>query len=99
MQGICRLLILIFVAALAGFFGGFFGVKTPQSLVEVIEQHEYIEESEFVFANEKIAPAVVSIIASKDLIVFPFIDPASQHESFLGYKSQEISGGTGFIVS
>ncbi len=92
-------MILIFVAALAGFFGGFFGVKTPQSLVEVIEQHEYIEESEFVFANEKIAPAVVSIIASKDLIVFPFIDPASQHESFLGYKSQEISGGTGFIVS
>src|SRR3989338_499049 len=98
MQGICRLLILIFVASLAGFFGGFLGVKM-QPLVEVAEQYEYIEESEFVFANEKISPAVVSIIASKDLIVFPFMDPASQHESFLGYKSQEISGGTGFIVS
>lgn len=88
MQGILRFIILVIVAAVAGFFGGFFA--GPGSLTKIIEQHEYIEESEFVFASEKISPAVVSIVASKDLIVFPSVDYLS---------TKEISGGTGFIIS
>ena len=85
------------VAALSLAFGalggaGMFYVMETGLRVEIgdnnfeIESREvYVEESEMIGAIDKVQPAVVSIVATSDLD--------------FGLTAQEVSGGSGFIVS
>ncbi len=88
------------VAIISGAAGGGLAVKLAESgpangspeTAKVVEDHRYIEESDAIDAIQKVAPAVVSIVATKDLEIFrqqpmsPFFmfpqDPFSQDFGF-----------------
>lgn len=77
---------IILISFIAGIFGGILALYVfPISLIT--EEHTYIEESDGIETIDQVMPAVVSIKVSKDV---PFD---------VGFEAQEISGGTGFIVS
>lgn len=85
-----------------GFLGAHFVESQPPPKIDnkqVVENKSYIEESEIISAIEKVSPSVVSIVAFQDLPLTPFYDPAHDRKYILGYEPQEVSGGTGFIVT
>lgn len=60
------------VAVLSGVVGGSIGYKLAsrdgvQPLKNVTEEHKYIEESDYTSAIQKVSPAVISIIESKNV--------------------------------
>ena len=111
---------IVFLSIAAGFFGGIFSVKyvyQPQANengTTFTETVRVVEESEITDAIEEVTPAVVSIVALKDVPVNyyyrtddnlsnPFISPFFDNNfntdlDGVEYEYQEVSGGTGFIV-
>src|SRR3989344_7183602 len=70
---VSQLLITVLVAALAGGVAGFYGYslaggKLP--LGNITEKQEFAEDQLVIEVAEKSSPAVVSIVATKDLQVF-----------------------------
>lgn len=69
---------VVIVAIISGAAGGGLAVKfaaaKPQNGLseptKVVEDHRYVEESDAIDAIQKVAPAVLSIVATKDLEVF-----------------------------
>lgn len=100
------IVISLFLAVLAGFFGGFLGVKIflsdivlDESGAATITERVYVEESEAIDTIAKVTPAVVSIIVSKDVPIPSFSDPYHDRRNGPVFEEMEIAGGTGFIVS
>lgn len=117
--------ISVIVALLAGGAGGVGGYKvmdyyegktdvdTPDNVV--IEEHSYIEQSKITEAIDKVAPSVVSVMVSKNVLVGgggvnpffndPFFDQFFNFNNNGGgqsepeYQYKQIGGGSGFIVS
>lgn len=115
---------IVLVSVLGGAVGGaafqrFSSVAGSSTVKSSIDERHYIEESDSITAIEKVVPAVISIVATKDLQVFqqspnPFSnDPffrqffgqqipqqnPQQNQAQPETKRQQVSGGTGFIVS
>ena len=69
---------VVIISVISGAVGGGFVVKFAESdttngsfkSATVVEDRRYIEESDSIDAIQKVAPAVVSIVATKDLEVF-----------------------------
>lgn len=109
--------IFTLISFIAGLLGGAVGghfftyLSLPREYREgiVVEKSFYIEESQSISAIDEVAPAVVSILAYKDVpvgynggfglngfMIDPFGIPDSIEPE---YDYQEVSAGTGFIVS
>lgn len=94
MENFRNLLYVLLGGVIAGFFGGFVGIKVfdsnefNDSPYRVVEEHVYIEDSKIIEAIGKVDPAVVSVISSSD------IDPKSLEVA----NPENVYGGTGFIV-
>lgn len=81
---------LVAVSLISGILGGFIAEglgrndERSNGPSKIIEERAYVEESKSTKAIEKVAPTVISIVASKDLQVFkqnsfnPFNDPFFQ---------------------
>lgn len=75
---------MVLISMAAGAIGGVVSVKfqnknSAAGETQVVEERRYIEESNAIEAIQKVAPAVISIVATKDLQIFkqqPF-DPFS----------------------
>ena len=75
----------------------------------VTEEHVYVEQSQITDAIDKIAPAVVSIAVSKNVLISGGTDPFFNDPFFNQffnvqpsdpeYQYREVGGGSGFIVS
>lgn len=112
------ILIVVLVSLVSGSIGGvgtFFAVKSLAADSIMVDSNEqripkevYVEDSPIIEAIDKANPAVVSIIASKELqsyvggspfglFGFPFGDMQYQEPETVTEK-REIGGGTGFIV-
>lgn len=68
---------VIIISLLSGAFGAvaFVKLQKPQSSgggspTRIVEERNYVEESESIDAIQKVAPAVLSIVATKDLQIF-----------------------------
>lgn len=104
-QGLSRkvLVPLVLIALFSGFLGGAIGyrlmVYTSPSSTQVVktvaEEKKYIEESDAISAIQKVGPAVVSIIESKDLQVYYrqpdtfFFDQDPFFQQFFGQSFQQ----------
>lgn len=89
------------IAVLSGVVGGSVGYKlasrslmaSVQPLKNVTEQRTYLEESDYISAIQKVSPAVVSIIQTKDVPVYyqqpyPFFQGDPFFEQFFGQQFQ-----------
>lgn len=63
----------------------------------VVQEHSYIEQSQLISAIEKVMPTVVSIRVFEDFKVTAL--PSSENSFDLTFDSEEVTGGSGFIVS
>ncbi len=90
-----KLLPYFFLAFLLGFImSDYYSSDDPDLL---LEKQSFVEESEMISAIEKVSPAVVSIVATKDV---PYLYQYSYDTSYVvDYQNEEVSGGTGFLVS
>lgn len=105
------------IALIAGIVGGGISTKLqPRQYgatngTQIIQERHYVEESDSISAIEKVAPSVLSIVATKDLTIlqqnpfqffgpFGFI-PQEEEPQNAQPKTQrkQVSGGTGFIVT
>lgn len=101
---------MIAIAFLSGVGGGFLALNfvaelVPENLKEqvsvktVVEERNYIEESQSVAAIEKVNPAVISVVASKDLEVY-YRDPFDFFEGVTReIRREQVGGGSAFIIS
>lgn len=99
---------IILIGLLSGLAGGviFSRLYAPymqntqnNEVKTIIEQRNYIEESQSISAIEKINPAVVSVIATKDLEIY-YRDPFNFFDiGETETRRQEIGGGSAFIIS
>ncbi len=110
------------VALIAGLIGGGISGKLQNynsnngsSNTQIVQERHYVEESDSISAIEKVAPSVLSIVATKDLQVlqdpFQFFGPFGMMAPQQGQQDQQnqknqpttqrkqVSGGTGFVVS
>lgn len=98
------------VYVLVGFLSGLLGSQVgtlfnSNESVEPVAKTIVVEESDYVSAIEKVAPSVVSIVATKNVQQF-FISPEDFFNPFarpqvreIPGQEQEVGGGTGFVVS
>ncbi len=90
------------------------GGEVSREIVHEVEEKTYIEESALIGAVEKVSPAVVSIVATKDMPVyrqqsanpfgspfgnFYFNVPEVDEEGNPVFEKQNIGGGSGFLVT
>ncbi len=84
------------------------GEREQEPEIKYIPQTTH--EEKIIAAVEKVSPAVVSIVITKDLPVFeeyyynpfgdnPFFDIQIPQRRQIGTEKREIGGGTGFIIS
>lgn len=74
-------------------------LKEQVSVKTVVEERNYIEESQSVSAIEKVNPAVISVVASKDLEVY-YRDPFDFFEGVTReIRREQVGGGSAFIIS
>ncbi len=91
----------VVIAVLSGVVGGSVGYRlafrrssdTNQPLKNVTEQRTYLEESDYISAIQKVSPAVVSIIQTKDVPVYyqqpyPFFEGDPFFQQFFGQQFQ-----------
>ncbi len=97
MKNVTHIFLAVAVAFVFGVLGGYLGYVFSDDTV--IGNHSYIEESKLISAIDKVAPSVVSVLAMQEMPVVPFYDPSHDRKYILGYEPQEVSGGTGFIVT
>ena len=119
---VSQLLITVLVAALAGGVAGFYGYSLAGGelplgntiIRNITERQEFAEDQLVIEVAEKSSPAVVSIVATKDLQVFnqrqvnpfcndPFFrqffsDSECRSTSTPQTQRQQVSAGSGFIV-
>jgi len=116
------LILTIFFSSVFGFFAGlvsgsflYSDIKQIPGFQKIIEKQtivekEYIaqttQEQAIINVVNETSPAVVSIIVTKDLLVFEkyYLSPLEEYFDIPQYRQkgtqkQEIGGGTGFIVS
>jgi len=117
---IIAIIVSVIFGFMAGGLGGFWGsqlIRQPfnnANNANISQTLQVEEESATIDAVEKVSPAVVSIIISKDLSkyysqsgpnIFPFDDffdfgfPFGFSQPNLPEGKQEVGGGTGFIIS
>ena len=108
---IINIFLTIIIAGALGLVGGYYGVKyfsKDQSLTNTTTTNVVQEDSATIAAVEKASPAVVSIVGSQDVpvyeqymqdqgISFPFFSIPQYRQN--GTEKQDVSAGTGFIVS
>ncbi len=106
------------ISLIAGLVGGGIatvaqnqGLTYTQNGTQVVQERHYIEESDSISAIEKVAPSVLSIVATKDIAImqqmpFQFFGPFGMLQPELEEPStapktqkKQVSGGTGFIVT
>lgn len=104
------LIFLAFLAVAGGVFGGFLAQNygtTDEAPAEVTEK-VYIEESSIIEAVKEVGPAVVSVVATRDLPLYKnsalnFDDSYFEGLIFGDSSDQEggrkVSGGSGVVVS
>lgn len=95
-------------------YAGEEGAASSGEVVERVEQISYVEESALIDAVEKVSPAVVSVVVSKDLAVYrqefnPFFGggfgdfyfsvPEVDENGEQESVKQNVGGGSGFIVT
>ncbi len=91
----------VVIAVLSGVIGGSVGYKLASRsapditapLKNVAEQRTYLEESDYISAIQKVSPAVVSIVQTKDVPVYyqqpyPFFQGDPFFEQFFGQQFQ-----------
>lgn len=104
----------IIISLFSGLIGGVIAIKLQKPTYNIIEERRFVEESDSIEAIKRVAPAVISIVATKDLQTFqqqPF-DPffffgfpfpeqqqPQQQQKEPETKRQKVAGGTGFIIS
>ena len=92
-----RKIIKLFTYLLIAFAFGFIFSTYFNDQELLIQEQTFIEESEMISAIEEVSPAVVSIITKKNV---PYFYEFSYESSYIAeYENEEISGGTGFLVS
>lgn len=110
--------VLIIIALVSGFLGGLLSGELKNKGADeekVIEERTYVEESSLISAIEKVSPAVVSIVATKDLDIYYnqpnlfFNDPFFQqffqmpeqnnNQGEKRTEKKQVSGGTGFVLT
>ena len=82
----------LILAIIGGYIGGTFSdgrvdTQKPPENIKTVEQKTYVEESQSVGAIKKVAPAVVSIVATQDLKIYrnqPFPFFFGDDEDFFG---------------
>ncbi|MDA1060897.1 MAG: trypsin-like peptidase domain-containing protein [bacterium] len=106
MNKVVHISLAVAVAFVFGIAGGYLGsllngsddVRVNSEGI-IVEEHSYIEESMLIDAIDRVAPSVVSVLALQEVPLVPFYDPSHDRKYILGYEPQEVSGGTGFIVT
>lgn len=106
-----NIFLTIIIAGALGLVGGYYGVKYFADKTDTINDTTKVvqEDSATIQAVEKASPAVVSIVGSQDVPVFEqyMQDPFGWGDPFFsfpqyrqkGTEKQDVSAGTGFIVS
>lgn len=107
------------IALIAGLIGGSLGTKLQEintvgtsTSKQIVQERHFVEESDSIKAIEKVAPAVLSIVATKDLQIFqqspldpfgffgPFgFAPQQEEQQEPRIERQQVAGGTGFIIN
>lgn len=96
----------LIIGLASGFGGAYFYVNylwelplASQEVKTVVEEKRIIEESGTITAIEKVNPAVISVVAKKDLD-FYYRDPFNFFEVSRGkIQNQEVGGGSAFVIS
>ncbi len=92
-----RKIIKLFTYLLIAFAFGFILSTYFNDQELLVQEQTFVEESEMISAIEEVSPAVVSIITKKNV---PYFYEFSYESSYIAeYENEEISGGTGFLVS
>ena len=92
---VLKLLPYLLLSFLLGFLMSDYYVSDNSEVL--LEKQSFVEESEMISAIEKVSPAVVSIVATKDV---PYLYQYSYDSAYVvDYQNEEVSGGTGFLVS
>jgi S1-C subfamily serine protease len=95
------------------YYDGEDGTEVSSGSASIVEEHSYIEQSKITEAIDKVAPSVVSVMVSKNVLVGggginpffndPFFDQFFNNngtqQSEPEYRYKQIGGGSGFIVS